>query len=250
MPGESSRTAPASSSARCVPGDQVDGVDHHRNGRPASTNGAITSRLRSVSVPDAKRPPTTPLNSGCGTPDRYVVTSPCSSFIDAGLPFLWWSTPSTWSPGTHRALEEVGAVREDSPGMHVDLRGLTPTGRPVDVLVLSVAKPADLDTVAGLMLVGFAFPHGLEDSVRQHLEALEQAGLVVETLEDVADKGDILRNWELVNRKTVQAVRSFLPFLIPPVQKLLIDSGVALCEAAKVGAFLIGHWRARKPEAA
>ena len=44
-------------------------------------------------------------------------------FVDAGLPFLWWSTPSTWSPGTHRALEEAGAVREDSPGMHVDLTG-------------------------------------------------------------------------------------------------------------------------------
>jgi GNAT superfamily N-acetyltransferase len=99
-------------------------------------------------------------------------------FVDAGLPFLWWSTPSTWSPGTHRALEEAGAVREDSPGMHVDLRGLTPTGRPVDGLVLSVAKPADLDTVARLMHEGFEFPPGLEGSVRQLFEGFDPEQLV------------------------------------------------------------------------
>ena len=108
MPGESSRTAPASSSARCVPGDQVDGVDHHRNGRPASTNGAITSRLRSASVPDAKRPPTTPLNSGCGRPDRYVVTSPCSSFSNRGTVAI--------TPRKASRLSSTGAMRVSRAG--------------------------------------------------------------------------------------------------------------------------------------
>ena len=41
--------------------------------------------------------------------------------------------------------------------MHVDLTWLTPAGRPVDGLVISVAKPDDLDTLTRIMCEGFEF---------------------------------------------------------------------------------------------
>ena len=75
---------------------------------------------------------------------------------------------------------------------------------------------------------------------------LQDAGLVVEALDDVAEKGNILRNWEMMENRAVQAIRSFVPWLIPATQRLLLDSGTVLVKAARLGAFLIGHWRARK----
>jgi GNAT superfamily N-acetyltransferase len=107
-------------------------------------------------------------------------------FVEAGLPFLWWSTPSTWSLGTHRALEAAGATREDSPGMHVDLRGLTPAGRPVDGLEITVAEPGDACTFARLMCQGFGFSADFEEPVRRLLEGFdpEQLVNVVATLDD------------------------------------------------------------------
>jgi hypothetical protein len=77
-------------------------------------------------------------------------------------------------------------------------------------------------------------------------------------------RGNIDRNWELVDAKNMDGVRSFVPTLVmttikvlhtiapgllPPVLRILTDGGVALTEAARAGAFLIGHWRARKPAA-
>ena len=91
---------------------------------------------------------------------------------------------------------------------------------------------------------------------------LVAAGLSVEVVEDVSVRGNILRNWELVDAKnmdgvrsvvpalvmtTVKALRTIAPGLLPPVLRILTDGGVALTEAARAGAFLIGHWRARKP---
>jgi GNAT superfamily N-acetyltransferase len=99
-------------------------------------------------------------------------------FVEAGLPFLWWSTPSTWSEGTDRALLEVGALRDDSPGMHVDLKQLTPSGRPVDGLVLSVAGPGDMVTMSRLLCEGFDFPDGLQGPVRRLFEGFDGDRLV------------------------------------------------------------------------
>jgi ubiquinone/menaquinone biosynthesis C-methylase UbiE len=108
----------------------------------------------------------------------------------------------------------------------------------------------------------FAVPHlATLGELERYLGA---AGLSVEVVEDVSARGNILRNWELVDAKnmdgvrgilpalamtTVKALRSIAPGLLPPVLRLLTDGGVALTEAARAGAFLIGHWRARKPAA-
>jgi len=94
---------------------------------------------------------------------------------------------------------------------------------------------------------------------------LTAAGFDIEVLEDTTVHGNILRNWELMDDKnlagvravlpslmfkTIKGLRSLAPGLLPPVLRLLTDGGIALSEAARAGAFLIGHWRARKPTAA
>ena len=76
---------------------------------------------------------------------------------------------------------------------------------------------------------------------------LAEAGLEVQMLEDVARKSNILRNWELVDTLAVRGIRGLLPWLIPPTLRMLTDGGLALAKAARVGAFVIGHWIARKP---
>jgi ubiquinone/menaquinone biosynthesis C-methylase UbiE len=76
---------------------------------------------------------------------------------------------------------------------------------------------------------------------------LSDAGLVVEALENAAQHGDIMRNWVMVDNRAIRGIRGLLPWLIPPTLRMLTDGGLALSSAARVGAFLIGHWRARKP---
>jgi hypothetical protein len=105
-----------------------------------------------------------------------------------------------------------------------------------------------------------------------HLATLSELGLYltatgfdIETLEDVSVRSNILRNWELMDDKnlasvravlpglifkTIKGLRSLAPGLLPPVLRLLTDGGIALSEAARAGAFLIGHWRAHKPAVA
>jgi GNAT superfamily N-acetyltransferase len=99
-------------------------------------------------------------------------------FLEAGLPFQWWSTASSWSPALHRALHAAGAVREDAPGMHVDLRGLSPAGRPVEGLDIEVVSPVDLDSFAGVMCEGFELSPDFEKPLRLLLEALDPDRLV------------------------------------------------------------------------
>jgi ubiquinone/menaquinone biosynthesis C-methylase UbiE len=87
---------------------------------------------------------------------------------------------------------------------------------------------------------GLVTPAGL----REHLAA---AGFAVDALEDAGRYGDILRNWELLDEKTIAGVRDLPPDAIPPVLRWVTEGGIALAEAARAGAFLIGYWRARKP---
>jgi sterol 24-C-methyltransferase len=76
---------------------------------------------------------------------------------------------------------------------------------------------------------------------------LSNAGLLVEVLDDLADHGNILRNWELLDNKIVQGIHDLVPWLIPPVLRMLTDGGYALLDGVKAGAFIIGHWRTSKP---
>jgi ubiquinone/menaquinone biosynthesis C-methylase UbiE len=91
----------------------------------------------------------------------------------------------------------------------------------------------------------FSCPHLI--SLAELGRYLTDAGLGVEELEDLAKRGDIMRNWVLVDNKAIRGIRDWVPWLIPPTLRMLTDGGLALSSGARVGAFLIGHWRARKP---
>jgi len=75
---------------------------------------------------------------------------------------------------------------------------------------------------------------------------LTHAGLSVERCQNMADAGNILRNWELLDGHVIRAVHGFLPFLIPPTLRMLTDGGMALSKAARAGVFIVGQWCARE----
>lgn len=87
-------------------------------------------------------------------------------------------------------------------------------------------------------------------TLEHHGQDLQDAGLSVETLENLATRGDILPNWDAINTRAVRAVHGLTPWLIPKTLRMLLDGGYSLVDAAKAGKFVIGLWRARKPEAA
>lgn len=89
-----------------------------------------------------------------------------------------------------------------------------------------------------------AIPH-LITLVELH-NYLTCVGLEVEALDNLGDRGNILRNWELLENKIVKTLHNQLPWILPPVLRMLMDGGYALLEGAKAGAFIIGHWRAHK----
>ena len=77
--------------------------------------------------------------------------------------------------------------------------------------------------------------------------SLVAAGLEVQDLTSAATFGDILRNWELLDDKTVAAFRGLAPDQIDPTLRFVTEGGIALAEGARAGAFLLGYWRAHRP---
>lgn len=75
---------------------------------------------------------------------------------------------------------------------------------------------------------------------------LARAGFAVDAIEPGARRGDILRNWEVLDEKTIAGIRDLPPDGIPPVLRWVTEGGIALAEGARAGAFLIGYWRAHK----
>lgn len=144
---------------------------------------------------------------------------------------------------------EAGCHMPDKPRFyHGCARVLKPGGVFIglDWLRKDGLSPEDQGTFIEPICRHFSVPNLI--SLNELGDYLGQAGLVVEQLEDVSQRGNILRNWELVDSKIVQGLRRFLPWLIPPTERLLADGGTAISKAARVGAFVIGAWRARKPE--
>ena len=76
---------------------------------------------------------------------------------------------------------------------------------------------------------------------------MEAAGLTVEVVESANAYGNFLRNWELLDEKTIAGIRGLPSEGIDPVLRMLTDGGIVLAEAARAGVFIIGHFMARKP---
>jgi sterol 24-C-methyltransferase len=84
-------------------------------------------------------------------------------------------------------------------------------------------------------------------TLRRHLTAV---GLILEVVEDLSRLGDIRRNWEALDPaawpRLAQAARNAPPNAL----RTFAEGARMLSHASVSGAFILGHWRARKPRAA
>jgi len=56
-----------------------------------------------------------------------------------------------------------------------------------------------------------------------------------------------MRNWELLDNKTIETFKSLPKGSIDPTMEMLLNGGIALSEGAKIGAFYIARFMAWKP---
>jgi GNAT superfamily N-acetyltransferase len=76
-------------------------------------------------------------------------------YIEAGLPWLWWLTPSTTSPELEAMLEELGLVRDPCPGMYRELGEPAYTAPPAGV---EVTTTGDVDAYIAVLVAAFEMP--------------------------------------------------------------------------------------------
>jgi len=96
---------------------------------------------------------------------RARAAEVADSYIAAGVPWLWWTTPSTTPVGLTAVLEERGLGREDVPGMYADLTA--PRTTPA-VDGLSLETTDDAEHFVAVMLAGFDLP----ELVREPMTAI------------------------------------------------------------------------------
>jgi SAM-dependent methyltransferase len=101
------------------------------------------------------------------------------------------------------------------------------------------------DELVARVKAHFAIPELI--TLTELCRQLAAAGLAVELLEDLSDLGDMRPNWAANGTsawpRLVHAARA-----APPGALRTFAAGArTLAEAADAGAFMVGHWRARKP---
>jgi ubiquinone/menaquinone biosynthesis C-methylase UbiE len=87
----------------------------------------------------------------------------------------------------------------------------------------------------------FAIPHLITLSELER--SLYDAGFEVESVADASHEGDLARNWEIFEQKGAS-----LALRDGEHESLMRESVEAVARAGRSGAFLIGHWRCRKPQ--
>jgi sterol 24-C-methyltransferase len=75
---------------------------------------------------------------------------------------------------------------------------------------------------------------------------LGDAGFAVASAENLAAHGDVLRNWEQVDKKSLRLLNTYLRFIVPKVERMMLEGGLKLVDAARKGVFLLGTWKAVK----
>jgi ribosomal protein S18 acetylase RimI-like enzyme len=102
------------------------------------------------------------------------------AFVEAGLPWMWWLTPSTTSPQIEATLEARGLEREDVPGMYADL-AVPLESRPVDGL--AIERTWDVESFVRAMMAGFGMPGFLEAPMTELMAAFPEAINVIGSLD-------------------------------------------------------------------
>lgn len=84
-------------------------------------------------------------------------------------------------------------------------------------------------------------------SLYSYRTSMEKAGFIVHIAQDLRHEGEIMRNWELLDSKTIETFKSLPKGAIDPTMEMLLNGGIALSEGAKTGAFYIARFMAWKP---
>ena len=77
-------------------------------------------------------------------------------------------------------------------------------------------------------------------------DSLGMAGFSIQEVHDLAKYGNVLRNWEQIDNKAMRLVGTYLRFMIPETERMMLDGALKLIAAARAGVFLIGTWKAVK----
>lgn len=96
-----------------------------------------------------------------------------ADYIQRGVPWFWWVTPTTTSPGLEAVLENNGARRTEAPGMHIRLDNWESSQAPesLELALLSPAAPGVAQTLLGLF--GVAGVH--DEPMARHAVAFARA---------------------------------------------------------------------------
>jgi GNAT superfamily N-acetyltransferase len=77
-----------------------------------------------------------------------------AGYVERGLPWMWWTTPSYTSPRLEDALLAVGLRREETPGMYTDLGDVPPAPPDVEIVADALEDPDFVRT----LIDGFGIP--------------------------------------------------------------------------------------------
>jgi ribosomal protein S18 acetylase RimI-like enzyme len=102
------------------------------------------------------------------------------SYIEAGLPWMWWVTPSHTSPELEAVLAARGLQREDVPGMYVDLAAAPTT---VEVDGLTIDQTGDAAAFIDVMVAGFGMPEMVRGPMTEVMSQFTDAINVIASLD-------------------------------------------------------------------
>jgi len=117
-----------------------------------------------------------------GDDARHRTAEVADSFIEAGLPWMWWVTPSHTSPELEAVLAERGLEHEDVPGMYADLGDAPPAP---EVAGLRIEEATDTAGFVDVMVAGFGLPELLREPLAEVMGRFSDAINLVGSLDGV-----------------------------------------------------------------
>ena len=102
-------------------------------------------------------------------------------YLHRGLPFMWWTTPSSHADELAPLLTELGLAMESVPGMYVGLDGLVDPRLPDGVTI----EPVDASRLGELLPVfldGYGIPHEFAPEFAALFEVLLASGDLIHVL--------------------------------------------------------------------
>ena len=93
-------------------------------------------------------------------------------YFARGLPFMWWTTPSTTSPALDEYLRDEGFHVEEVPGMHAPLAG-TAAGPVPEGLTISLVDADNRGAFRDALLTGFEMPDELAGPFLELFESMD-----------------------------------------------------------------------------